>query len=178
MKIFLDTEFTGFELDASLISIGLVTESGDRTFYAELTDSYTLHQCSYFVQEEVLPHLDAPTLSAISDYQNIYARMAKSQCRELLTQWLEAMGTPVKIYSDAPNFDWQYFKDLFVNYSWPTNLASDPSNCFPEEFSDDLPTYKLLAEDAYLMHGFREHHALDDAKVMRMAALQTTLRET
>lgn len=57
MKIFLDTEFTGFEIDASLISIGLVTETGDRTFYAELTDSYTLHQCSYFVQEEVLPHL-------------------------------------------------------------------------------------------------------------------------
>ena len=36
-KIFFDTEFTGLQLNTSLISIGLVTEHGF-SFYAELND--------------------------------------------------------------------------------------------------------------------------------------------
>ena len=34
---FFDTEFTGLRKDTTLISIGIVSDTGDR-FYAELTD--------------------------------------------------------------------------------------------------------------------------------------------
>jgi hypothetical protein len=37
MKVFFDTEFTGLHKDTSLISIGLIAETG-QTFYAELND--------------------------------------------------------------------------------------------------------------------------------------------
>lgn len=36
-RIFFDTEFTGLHKDTSLISIGLVSENGQK-FYAEITD--------------------------------------------------------------------------------------------------------------------------------------------
>ena len=36
-KIFFDTEFTGLHQNTTLISIGLIAETG-QTFYAELTD--------------------------------------------------------------------------------------------------------------------------------------------
>lgn len=37
--VFLDTEFTDWS-NPKLISLGLVDHSGNRTFYAELTDTY------------------------------------------------------------------------------------------------------------------------------------------
>ena len=54
MLIFLDTEFTDFN-DPDLISIGLVTETGNE-FYAELTD-YRDEACSDFVRQVVKPLL-------------------------------------------------------------------------------------------------------------------------
>lgn len=40
MLIFFDTEFTDLDRNARLISIGLVTEDGEKSFYAELSDTY------------------------------------------------------------------------------------------------------------------------------------------
>lgn len=39
MKVFFDTEFTELGVDPKLISIGLVDETGERTFCAELSDN-------------------------------------------------------------------------------------------------------------------------------------------
>jgi hypothetical protein len=58
MKIFFDNEFTGLTDNAKLISIGLVDEPGLHEFYAELSDSYRLEECSEFCQRKVLPHLE------------------------------------------------------------------------------------------------------------------------
>lgn len=46
MRIFFDTEFTGLTRGAKLISIGLVDETGEHEFYAELADTYTPAECS------------------------------------------------------------------------------------------------------------------------------------
>ncbi|MDP1872049.1 MAG: hypothetical protein Q8K61_10550 [Gallionella sp.] len=57
MLIFFDTEFTELGIDPKLISIGLISEDGTREFYAELSDTYQPTDCSAFVHEAVLPHL-------------------------------------------------------------------------------------------------------------------------
>lgn len=57
MKIFLDCEFTQPNLDSKLISLALVSESG-KEFYVELTDTYSVEDCSDFVIQNVLPQLD------------------------------------------------------------------------------------------------------------------------
>lgn len=54
-KIFFDTEFTGLRKDTTLISIGIVSDTGDR-FYAELTD-YDEGMCDEWIEKNVLDHL-------------------------------------------------------------------------------------------------------------------------
>ena len=52
---FFDTEFTGLRKDTTLISIGIVSDTGDR-FYAELTD-YNESMCDEWIEKNVLDHL-------------------------------------------------------------------------------------------------------------------------
>lgn len=54
-KIFFDTEFTGLHQNTTLVSIGLVSDEGER-FYAELTD-YDETQCDDWITKNVLDHL-------------------------------------------------------------------------------------------------------------------------
>ena len=81
--IFLDTEFTD-RSNPKLVSIGLVDLSGNRTFYAELTDTYSPEDCSPFVRAEVLPLL-----------AGVEARMTAQQCRQELAKWIEGFAVPV-----------------------------------------------------------------------------------
>lgn len=43
MKLFLDCEFTQLNKDTKLISLALVTQTGEE-FYVELSDTYTIHE--------------------------------------------------------------------------------------------------------------------------------------
>jgi hypothetical protein len=52
MKIFFDTEFTGLHKNTTLISIGLVAETGE-SFYAEFTD-YDKSQVNDWIKENVI----------------------------------------------------------------------------------------------------------------------------
>jgi len=57
LKIFLDCEFTQLNQYSKLISLALVSQSGEE-FYVELTNTYSLDDCSDFVIQNVLPQLD------------------------------------------------------------------------------------------------------------------------
>jgi hypothetical protein len=54
--VLLDTEFTHTD-SPNLISLGMVSPCG-REYYVELTDSWSLDECSLFVLGQVLPQLD------------------------------------------------------------------------------------------------------------------------
>lgn len=55
MLLFIDTEFTDLRKNAELISIGVISERGDK-FYAEITD-YDKEKCNDFVLSVVIPRL-------------------------------------------------------------------------------------------------------------------------
>lgn len=168
--VFLDTEFTQLFSpvdETKLISIGLVTEDGDRTFYAELTDHYTLIECSDFVNEAVLPLLDAKPLEGEPDYKAFYAKLTEAEAARHLKAWIEALDGQVQMLSDAPAFDWPLVQDLFHD-SWPDNLLPECKNPVPNPVSGG--TYFRVIYAAY-KRGLREHHALDDALVMREAVI-------
>lgn len=61
MRLFLDTEFTSPETK-QLISIGIISEDGQHSFYAELNE-YDESLCNRFVRENVLPHLEHKGMS-------------------------------------------------------------------------------------------------------------------
>ena len=93
MLVFLDTEFTQFEVP-ELISIALVAEDG-REFYAE-SNGYTRDKCSGFVRETVVPLLGRVPGAACT----------KKELAERLTEWFQGLGEPsIVIYDFATDWD-------------------------------------------------------------------------
>lgn len=150
MLIFFDTEFTDLGLDPRLISIGLVAEDGERTFYAELADTYQDKDCGDFARLAVLP------LLAGGD-----AVLTLRELGERLLAWLEAFGEPVTLACDSLAWDWPWVQEIFGELeAWPANLARKP------HILGQNIDLNLAIEQAFAS-GLRRHHALDDAKANR-----------
>lgn len=154
-SIFFDTEFTELGVDPKLISIGLVSDDGQE-FYADLSDTYVAEDCSAFVLEAVVPHLErGATL------------MTMDQLAIQLGQWLEAFDQPVRLATDSLAWDWSWLHEIFhQDGTWPQNVEMQPFlftiNC--------LNGYDLFvrAVERAFSGGLRRHHALDDAKANRL----------
>ena len=152
MLIFFDTEFTELGIDPRLISIGLVAEDGKRTFYAELSDTYSPADCGDFARLAVLSQLEGGA-----------ALMTFAELGERLVDWLQAFGEPVTLATDSLAWDWPWIHEIFGELgTWPDNLDTRPEILrLTDEFS-------RAVEDAFA-GGLRRHHALDDAKANRLA---------
>lgn len=171
MLIFFDCEFTELGLDPKLISIGLVSEDGSREFYAELNDSYQPKDCSAFVQEAVLAHL-----------QGGDALMTMRELSVRLVEWLIAFNQPVQLATDSISWDWPWICELFAEAGegtdWPAHMTTQgkaevfrPANVAANPLIlTQSPVFNLAVERAF-KSGLRRHHALDDAKANRLAWL-------
>ena len=150
MKLFLDTEFTDLLPDAQLISIGCVTEAGEQ-FYAETQFDALL--ASDWVCENVIIHLAGDAI------------LSRNQLRGEFAVWLASLG-PVEFALDS-QWDWHWLLCLFPK-GFPVNVAPKPLmiDARPESFERALDL-------AYSHNNLRRHHALDDAKAMRLAWLAT-----
>lgn len=148
MRLFLDTEFTDLHPAAKLISIAIVDENGD-SFYAELTDTYELKDCSVFVKLNVLPLLRG------GQY-----RMTAYECALLLGNWIEDRPWEnCRLACDNPSWDVPFLKRL-LEIGWPDNLLKDviyPVMLKPETVRELVNTY-----------GFQIHNAIDDARIMQL----------
>lgn len=167
IRIFLDTEFTCFK-KSRIISIGLVTEDGKRTFYAEITNTYTLGHCSGFVKADVLPQLDANKIETPVDYRKVYAKMTFEECKSHLKVWFENINCKqLLVYSDSPYYDWPFLCRL-LGYDWPIYLHK---KCKYIDFDTTSKSVKFdnLLFDKFQQGIYREHHALDDAIVTSQA---------
>ena len=153
MKLYLDTEFTDLRPDAKLISIALVDEDGDY-FYAELTDTYKLEDCSPFVKSYVLPFLRNEN------------RMSFYECSLKIGDWIDTKGACI-VASDNPSWDMPYLRKL-LEPVWPENLQT-----FPLRISISDP----VKEDIILENDFDINNALDDARVMMLADKQSKAEE-
>ena len=172
MKIYFDTEFTdlvGIVFDIKLISAGFVAEDGSEHYF-ELTNHYDEGECSTFVCEAVLPHLN-------HEKHGKYPKEAIEQ----LNAWIEGFGEPVTLCSDAPGYDWSLLHDLFSDYGFPSNLIRRPLSVNTpdvlrgiEEYFETQP-YAVrdpknwdAREMAYRPMAIR-HHALWDARALAYA---------
>lgn len=150
MRLFLDTEFTDLRHDAKLISIALVDDNGEY-FYAELTDSYELKDCSGFVKSYVLPFLKGDPY-----------RMTWTECALKIGNWIDDRNEDCIIASDNPSWDVPYLNRLLAD-CFPQNLATNM--IFPVVVQD------YMKDDIVVANDFDIHNALDDAKVMRIGTL-------
>lgn len=155
MLIFFDTEFTDLCVDPRLISIGLVSEDGERMFYAELSDTYQPKQCSEFTKLAVLPLLEGDSV-----------RVSMRELGEHLLAWLEAFGEPVTLACDSLAWDWPWVQEIFGELdAWPANLVSRPL-LLTINYLNDYDRFIEAVEQAF--SSLRRHHALDDAKANRL----------
>ncbi len=166
MKCFLDTEFTGLHKNTTLISIGLVTETGKK-FYAELTD-YDKSQVDEWIQENVIDNLNYSRGDNDYNTPDWFYHGDKDFVSEKLGEWLSQFES-VEIWSDCLAYDWVLFCDLFGS------ALEIPSNVFYIPF--DLCTlFKVVGIDPDIsreqfagldVSSSNKHNALWDAQMIR-----------
>ncbi len=100
MRVYLDTEFTGFHQGTTLVSIGCVATNG-RTFYAELTD-YDESQVNGWLNDNVIAHLrygGHPPTQIVEGANEVW-RGDQAVVKAALGAWLASFGELVEIWSD------------------------------------------------------------------------------
>ncbi|MMZ42324.1 3'-5' exoribonuclease [compost metagenome] len=166
-KIFFDEEFTGLHKNTSIISIGLVSETGS-TFYAEFTD-YNKSQVDSWIDKNVIANL-AKTQDKIANLADVTVIGDRRTVTQALDKWLRSFRPStngIEMWSDCLSYDWVLFNDLFGGamekpdyiYYIPFDICTlmyikgvDP-DINREDFSGTLSGNK--------------HNALHDAKVIK-----------
>jgi hypothetical protein len=126
MKVFFDMEFTGLHQKTTPISIGCVSEGGDK-FYAEFTD-YDHSQMNGWIVDNVLAHLRRTDNSvfAIGDHHDLFVVDNQRYVAIHLAEWLAAYET-VEMWGDCLAYDWVLFCELFGGaFGIPKNVHYIP----------------------------------------------------
>lgn len=147
MILFLDTEFTDF-IDIDLISIGLVSEDGRHTFYAERSD-YRREALSDFVRQAVEPLLGKDPAAACT---------RDELCRRLIA-WLSSLEGTILLACDS-----QHDIDLLldaVDGNLPPNVKARPLQLANHR---SAPLFNEAEYRFYAQEGVHRHHALHDAQ--------------
>lgn len=182
MKLFFDTEFTGLHKDTTLISIGIVADSGE-TFYCELVD-YNKSQCDDWIMENVIANLKHALPPEDEDYYytcsnhynqsyderdgfSIDMQGTQEDLKRELTNWLAAFES-VEMWSDCLAYDWVLFNHIFGHaFSIPENVYYIPFDiCTMMRFKGLHPD---ISREEYsgLVEGGANHNALWDAIVIK-----------
>lgn len=175
MKIFFDTEFTGLHKKTDLISIGFITEDGNKTFYAELTD-YKKEQIDEWLQENVINNLTLNYLQSYikhsgitdkTDLNNIKFRGTLSHLKVELENWFQEFES-VEIWSDCLSYDWVLFCDIFGHaFKVPSNIYYIPFDICTLFKIKGIDPDISREEFSNMKNNSQKHNALWDAKVIR-----------
>jgi hypothetical protein len=151
MRLFLDSEFSDLIPGNKLISIALVDEN-EEYFYAELTDTYKLEDCSEFVKQHVLPFLRG------GDY-----KMTSIECSLKIGNWIESRGPKCMLACDNMDWDIPHLRKL-LKPIWPANLEQHQIFTFyvPSEVEAEIVA----------KYDYHIHNALDDALIMKKAIIR------
>jgi len=169
-KVFFDTEFTGLHQKTTLISIGLVADSGE-TFYAEFND-FDNDQVDEWLRENVIANLQFNGIYQIreGDKKNVRYKSHAQNVKELLIEWLSQFNE-VEIWSDCLSYDWVLFNEIFGHaFNIPKNvyyIPFDICTLFKIKGVDpDISREKFGCGE--VCSEMKKHNALWDAQVIKM----------
>lgn len=115
MNLYFDTEFTGLHKRTTLISIGIISENGEK-FYAE-NENYKESQCDDWIKENVLKYTilggnDKLAERLGKDEYTTVVLGSKADIRYELKEWLKQFNS-VQFISDVCHYDMVLLIDIF-----------------------------------------------------------------
>jgi hypothetical protein len=166
IMVFYDTEFTDFDPNADLLSIGMVEAKSGTELYIEISDA-NLSASSGFVRETVLPLFGKHSPQVLP----------RTEAASRIEEWLSDLrngqtARPIQLISDSL-WDWKLLLGLNTGESgessWANRLNVECrlilSVLGPESQAE---TFADTIEQFYRLHG-DQHHALVDARALREA---------
>lgn len=168
MKIFFDTEFTGLHQNTTLISIGMVTENGEK-FYAEFTD-YDKTQVDGWLKENVIDNLllipHGNNKYVADKFNGIEVRGSTIEIKVELEKWLSQFDK-VEMWSDCLAYDWVLFCQLFGHaFNIPKNVYYIPFDICTLMFAKGIDA-DINREEFAEVEGTK-HNALHDAEIIKL----------
>ncbi len=167
-KLFFDTEFTGLHQNTTLISIGLVAETG-QTFYAEFND-YDVTQINDWIGENVINNLVLADYTHNINLNEFIIKGDKEAVKDALTHWLSQFDQ-MEIWSDCLAYDWVLFCQLYNGaFGVPKNvyyIPFDISTVFKIKGIDPDISREEFTKDVFQDATMSKHNALHDAFVIK-----------
>lgn len=181
MNIYFDTEFTGLHKDTSLISMGLISEQGDK-LYLEFSD-YKKEQCDKWINDNVINHTIFLKKDIDRSNQKIYINgqsrycSTKSKCSTILEKWLTSFNTHIQLVSDVCHYDMVLFIDLFGSAFNLPDFINPVCHDINQDISmflgiTEREAFDLNRESFIKQYGIMDivgnkHNSLYDAEVIR-----------
>lgn len=168
MNIYWDSEFTGLHRDTTLISLGMVADSG-REFYAEFTD-YDPWQVDDWVKEHVIDNLlfDELDGSFVREVGSVtFVRGSIYYVREALEEWLNRFDR-VELWSDCHHYDVVLLQGIFGGaFSMPSQIYY-----IPFDISTAFKVYGIdpdISRESFIDSPIEgeKHNSLYDARVIQ-----------
>jgi len=173
IRCFLDTEFTGLHKNTTLISIGLVSEHGDK-FYAEFND-YDKSQCDHWINEHVISKLKWNDVNvffeANTEKKITYAKNDKERISTILHMWLRQFKK-IEFWGDTIAYDWILFMDLL---GMGSPMRKMPSNFTSYQAFDIFTALRIIGinpkKNRHALLGLddkiNQHNCLYDAEMIK-----------
>ena len=153
MRVFFDTEFSGLTSEPRLLSIGLVSDSGE-TLYIELANGWTESDCSFWVREHVIPMLGNGE------------RLTRREAGARMNAWLALFASQPILLGET---DWD--TTLLGDLMRECGISSDQFRLETLAFHEKEQATAFAAEKQQYFdsHQVIPHHALVDAYAFREA---------
>lgn len=175
-KVFFDTEITGLHQNTTLISIGLVAETG-QTFYAELTD-YDALQVDDWIRENVINKLVLSTFDNTASLQEWKLKADKQTVKYGLIKWFEQFDE-VEMWSDCLSYDWVLFCQIFGHvFNIPKHIYYIPFDIctlFKAKGIDPDISREQFAEKIFQDQTISKHNSLYDAFIIKACYEKATM---
>ena len=153
MRIFFDTEFSGLTSDPRLLSIGLISDSGE-TLYIEFTNGWTEADCSFWVREHVLPMLGNGE------------RLTRREAGARIKGWLAAFKLQPTLLGET-DWDTTLLADLMKECAISSDLFRMETLAYPRKAQANA--FAAEKQRYFDSHKVIPHHALTDAYAFREA---------
>jgi len=183
-KIFFDTEFTGLTQNTSLISIGLVADTGEKIYIENL--DWDKSKSNDWINTNVIKNTfwldedsDKIQPKFTISYNLVSMALRSYEIKEELIEWFDKFGDEsIEIWSDCLAYDWVLFCNIFGGaFNIPSNIYYIPFDLCTlmkiKGIDPDINREKFADCNDELVES--KHNSLHDAEIIKKCYEKITI---